>query len=109
MHRCFLNDTGAFVDEPRFMRLMTPLVSNLSARPPGAVLPSLQIDSSGGDLEAGLQLGDASTADVLGMALVACLRQFAVAGGSDALWKPLNHEVHTKTRAVLASVVFVSL
>ena len=38
-----------------------------------------------------------------------CLSQFAVAAGSDALWKPLNYQVLLKTRHTSAQVRFAAL
>lgn len=44
-------------------------------------------------LLASLLLQAAAELDVVGKAVVGCLAQLAVAAGSDALWKTLNHQV----------------
>lgn len=116
LHRCFLYDTGAggtarFLDDARFQRLLPPLVEHLGLRPPPALAPALEADGAtdgAADLEASLALGaavdeqgggDAAAAspagqlDAFGRAVVACLAQLAVTAGSDAQWKPLNHQV----------------
>lgn len=53
LHRCFLYDTGAagagrFLDEPRFQRLLPPLVAHLGLQPPPAVAPALEADGTAG-------------------------------------------------------------
>lgn len=115
LHRCFLYDTGAggaarFLDDARFQRLLPPLVAHLGLRPPTALAAALEADGaadSASALEASLQLGAgaegvaegaagsaaAAGLDAFGRAVVACLAQLAVTAGSDAQWKPLNHQV----------------
>ncbi|PRW61623.1 hypothetical protein C2E21_0211 [Chlorella sorokiniana] len=122
LHRCFLYDTGAggaarFLDEARFQRLLPPLVAHLGLRPPAALAPALEADGAvdgAAALEASLQLGAgaegaaegaagsaaAAGLDAFGRAVVACLAQLAVTAGSDAQWKPLNHQVLMMTRSL---------
>ena len=123
LHRCFLYDTGAggaarFLDEARFQRLLPPLVQHLGMRPPASLAPTLEADGAADGaaaLEASLQLGAgaegaqegaagsaaAAGLDAFGRAVVACLAQLAVTAGSDAQWKPLNHQVGAR-RVLLA-------
>ncbi|EFN52294.1 hypothetical protein CHLNCDRAFT_139047 [Chlorella variabilis] len=44
--------------------------------------------------------GGGAPLDAFGRAVVACLAQLAVAAGSDAMWKQLNHQVLMMTRSL---------
>lgn len=85
-------------------------MAHLGLRPPAALAPVLEADGAADGaaaLEASLQLGAgaegaaegaagsaaAAGLDAFGRAVVACLAQLAVTAGSDAQWKPLNHQV----------------
>ncbi|KAL4421861.1 hypothetical protein ABPG77_001343 [Micractinium sp. CCAP 211/92] len=122
LHRCFLYDTGAagagrFLDEPRLQRLLPPLVTHLGLQPPPAVAAALEADGAAdgaAGLEASLTLAEAgpdgkpsdggpdtaALLDPFGRAVVAALAQLGVTAGSDALWKPLNHQVLMMTRSL---------
>jgi U3 small nucleolar RNA-associated protein 10 len=52
------------------------------------------------ELEGSLQGWDDDGGDTFGRAVAACLAQLAVTAGSDALWKPLNHQVLMMTRSL---------
>lgn len=125
LHRCFLYDTGAggaarFLDDARFQRLLPPLVAHLGLRPPAALAAALEADGAADGasaLEASLQLGAgaegvaegaagsaaAAGLDAFGRAVVACLAQLAVTAGSDAQWKPLNHQVTARELCVVCT------
>ncbi|KAL4423978.1 hypothetical protein ABPG75_001279 [Micractinium tetrahymenae] len=122
LHRCFLYDTGAagaarFLDEARFQRLLSPLVAHLGLQPPAAVAAALEADGvadGAAGLEASLQPAEAdpdgkpsdggpdtaALLDPFGRAVVAALAQLGVTAGSDAQWKPLNHQVLMMTRSL---------
>ena len=58
LHRCFLFDTGAggaprFLDEPRFQRLLPPLVAHLGLRPPAGLAAALELDARTGEQAGG--------------------------------------------------------
>ena len=59
---------------------------------------SLQLGSSGEGQ--GESASDIAELDPFGRAVVACLAQLAVTSGSDAQWKPLNHQVLMLTRSL---------
>jgi hypothetical protein len=53
LHRCLLYDTGAagaarFLDEPRFQRLLPPLVAHLGLAPPPAAAAAMEPDHESG-------------------------------------------------------------
>ncbi|GAB4814939.1 hypothetical protein N2152v2_001985 [Parachlorella kessleri] len=102
LHRCFLYDTVKFLDEPRFERVLPPLVAQLALAPPPAAAAALEaVAGRDPGPEAGMDLGEAAPElDVMGRALVGCLAQLGVTAGSDALWKRLNHEVLMSSRSL---------
>ncbi|PIA50335.1 hypothetical protein AQUCO_01300820v1 [Aquilegia coerulea] len=85
LQKCFRYDTESqkFLDSSNFQVLLKPLVSQLVAEPPHSVE----------------EYPDIPSVDEVDDLLVACLGQMAVTGGSDLLWKPLNHEVLMQTRS----------
>jgi U3 small nucleolar RNA-associated protein 10 len=103
LHRCLQHDTVAFLDRERFDRLLPALVAQLGEEPPARLLPILQAQCADADLDASVKLGSRSGLDVLGTAAVACITQLAVSANSDALWKPLNHQVLMATRSPRAA------
>lgn len=109
LHRCFLYDSGGQVEEGRFSRLLPHVVAQLDAQPPAHVQHALMGDPGAG-LDAELALGTLSDAEVdaqhglvdgYAKAVIGCLSAMVVAAGSDALWKPLNHQVLMQTRSPL--------
>lgn len=100
MLACFQYDTVNFLDEERFKLLMPPLVSQLNAEPPAGLLPALAVELQSSALpvdetppkapgaEAALQQQHAYA-----RVAMAALIEMAVASGSDAVWKPLSHQV----------------
>lgn len=78
-----------------------PLLLSLCASADGAagLEASLQLGAGGGE-DAPSDGGPDSAAalDPLGRAVVAALAQLGVTAGSDALWKPLNHQVRCGCR-----------
>ena len=86
LHGCFQNDTVSFLDEARFHRLLPLLVQQLSMQLPADVAAGLQAQPAD-------DADSAAGSDVFGDAVVAALVQMAVTANSDALWKPLNHQV----------------
>lgn len=80
LYTCFLHDTVGFVDEPRFAKLMPPLLAQLSA-----------------PLPAGASEEEVEAMDAV---LVQCLPQMAKAAvGQDMLWRQLNRGVLMETRS----------
>ena len=110
LHRCFLYDTSGFLDEAKFDRLLTPIISQLhynTSSTAATAAFTMQLDQNGiKTLEASLSPEALSGLDVYSRAVVGCLVQMALAaGGGDARWRPLHHAVlmatrspHTKTR-----------
>lgn len=108
LHRCFLYDTSGFLDEARFDRLMTPLVSQLQRAPQsrdfeGAI-------PADGVIESGSHPENFSEIDVLSRAAICCLSQMALASGpSESRWRPLNHTILMKTRETEAKIRMAAL
>jgi U3 small nucleolar RNA-associated protein 10 len=109
LHRCLLHDSAGFLDAQRFEALLPALVAQLGAEPPAALLPALQEQCADADLDGSVALGARTRLDVLGTAAVACLAQLAATANSDALWKPLNHQVLMATRSPLPAARLAGL
>ena len=114
LREALLHDAGgAFLTPPRFRRLLPALVAQLGAEPdlaghprlgpaleadlaataPEPALPALPAPPGGDDRDGG-DAADGEQGDhAYGRSAVAAVVQLAVAGGSDDLWKPLNHQV----------------
>ena len=59
LHRCFLYDTVKFLDEPRFERVLPPLVAHLALAPPPAAAPVLEaVAKRDPGPEAGMDMGE---------------------------------------------------
>ena len=88
LHRCFLYDRQGFLDEAVFTRLLPPLVAQLAGELPQS-LAEREVPAD--------ELPEAQKAaeglDVMGQAAVDALVQMAITAGSDAMWKPLHHQV----------------
>jgi U3 small nucleolar RNA-associated protein 10 len=97
LHRCFLYDSVAFLDQDRFNRLLHPLIAQLDAEPPVEVVPALTAQCGDKELDACVET--TASLDMMGRAVVGCLAQMATSAGSDALWKPLNQQVLMMTRS----------
>ncbi|KAJ7545476.1 hypothetical protein O6H91_09G122000 [Diphasiastrum complanatum] len=84
LHKCFLFDSIGFLDASKFQLLLEPIVSQMVLEGPS---DSLLAESP-----------DIPTVSEVDDLLVMCLGQMALTAGTDALWKPLNHEVLMCTR-----------
>eukprot|EP00798_Chlamydomonas_sp_ICE-L_P013554 gene13554-19425_t len=110
LHRCFLYDSVTFLDQDRFERLLPALVSHLDIEPPAHLSKLLASQNSDKDLDASVKLGKHyEHYDTMGVAVVGCLAQMAVDANSDALWKPLNHQVLMMTRSASVRTKVLSL
>eukprot|EP00475_Leptophrys_vorax_P019685 TRINITY_DN26993_c0_g1_i1.p1 TRINITY_DN26993_c0_g1~~TRINITY_DN26993_c0_g1_i1.p1 ORF type:complete len:520 (+),score=54.57 TRINITY_DN26993_c0_g1_i1:3-1562(+) len=113
LHKCFVYDSNAaFLDAARFQAVLEPITSQIIREPPAGVAailaPSLNREASLA-LTAPAKAADdmllpyiaASVPSIVQMddEIVACLGELAVAGGSDILWKQLNHQVLMCTRS----------
>ncbi|CAI5465431.1 unnamed protein product [Closterium sp. Yama58-4] len=112
LHKCFLYDSNAaFLDATRFQALLEPLVSQIDREPPAGVASIVSAPSAPEALSVASQLSEAHlmlepyiAASVPSISavddeLVTCLGEMTVAGGSDILWKQLNHQVLMCTRS----------
>ncbi|CAI5490720.1 unnamed protein product [Closterium sp. Naga37s-1] len=112
LHKCFLYDSNAaFLDATRFQALLEPLISQIDREPPAGVASIVSTPSAPEALSAASQLSEAHlmlepyiAASVPSISavddeLVTCLGEMTIAGGSDILWKQLNHQVLMCTRS----------
>jgi U3 small nucleolar RNA-associated protein 10 len=107
LHACFQYDSVSFLDEERFKQLLPPLVSQLSAEPPADVLPALNGELDATFMPAASSAGAApgEQPHVYGQLAVATLVEMAVSSGSDAMWKPLSHQVQAPSPKAKSSAV----
>lgn len=103
LHECFLYDTVGFLDAAKFERVLPSLAAQLNDLPPPEVLARMAAE------EDAFQPDRPSHMDAYGAAAVATLVQMAVTAGSDALWKPLNHQVLMATRQGIARTKLLAL
>ncbi|CAI7907306.1 unnamed protein product [Closterium sp. NIES-54] len=112
LHKCFIYDSNAaFLDATRFQALLEPLISQIDREPPAGVASIVSAPSAPEALSAASQLSEAHlmlepyiAASVPSISavddeLVTCLGEMTIAGGSDILWKQLNHQVLMCTRS----------
>ncbi|CAI5464824.1 unnamed protein product [Closterium sp. Yama58-4] len=112
LHKCFLYDSNAaFLDATRFQALLEPLVSQIDREPPAGVASIVSAPSAPEAHSVASQLSEAHlmlepyiAASVPSISavddeLVTCLGEMTIAGGSDILWKQLNHQVLMCTRS----------
>lgn len=99
LHRCFLYDTVGFLDQDKFDRVLSPLVSQLESEPPAAALALMSAHYTDVTLDSSVVFSKHFDFDAYGKAAVACLTQLAVTAGNDAYWKPLNHQALMATRS----------
>lgn len=86
LFNCFLHNSDGFINEHRFNAVMQPLVSQILI------------------LER-----DPSVKESVYKYVIPAISQLAVAGGSDALWKPLNTSLMMKSRSSNAEVRMICL
>ncbi len=105
LEQLFAHDSVGFLDEPRFQRLLPPLVAQLHCVPPPDAVPSLlallppelSTPAAVATTTVGAKAVSAASpdaeADPFGTAVVAALTRMAAAMGSDALYRPFNRAV----------------
>lgn len=103
LEQLFTHDSGGFLDEARFQRLLQPLVAQLHGAPPPGLLPSLAallppvLAAPPADASAPGEKADATAVDAAGdpygAAAVAALTRMAAAASSDTMYRPLNRAV----------------
>ncbi|XP_062980420.1 HEAT repeat-containing protein 1 isoform X2 [Elgaria multicarinata webbii] len=87
LHKIFLFDSHHFVSKERAGTLMMPLVNQLE----------------------NILGGEERFQERVGMHLIPCIAQFAVAMADDSLWKPLNYQILLKMRHESPKVRFAAL
>ncbi|CAD7698067.1 unnamed protein product [Ostreobium quekettii] len=98
IHRCCQYDNVGLMDQDRFEAVFPGVVCQLRGpEPEREVLEGLG-EGLEPELEGGLAAAREEGAETLGVAVVGCLAQMAVVGGSDAMWKPLNRKVLVTAR-----------
>ncbi|CAI5939398.1 unnamed protein product [Closterium sp. NIES-65] len=112
LHKCFIYDSNAaFLDATRFQALLEPLTSQIDREPPAGVASIVSAPSAPEAVSAASQLSEAHlmlepyiavsvpSISAVDDELVTCLGEMTIAGGSDILWKQLNHQVLMCTRS----------
>ncbi|CAI5523637.1 unnamed protein product [Closterium sp. Naga37s-1] len=112
LHKCFVYDSNAaFLDATRFQALLEPLISQIDRDPPAGVASIVSAPSAPEAVSAASQLSEAHlmlepyiavsvpSISAVDDELVTCLGEMTIAGGSDILWKQLNHQVLMCTRS----------
>ncbi|CAI5981007.1 unnamed protein product [Closterium sp. NIES-65] len=112
LHKCFIYDSNAaFLDATRFQALLEPLISQIDREPPAGVASIVSAPSAPEAVSAASQLSEAHlmlepyiavsvpSISAVDDELVTCLGEMTIAGGSDILWKQLNHQVLMCTRS----------
>ncbi|GJP59186.1 hypothetical protein CLOP_g9423 [Closterium sp. NIES-67] len=112
LHKCFTYDSNAaFLDATRFQALLEPLTSQIDREPPAGVASIVSALSASEvpiaasrPSETHMKLDPYIAASIPSISdvddeLVTCLGEMTIAGGSDILWKQLNHQVLMCTRS----------
>lgn len=94
LHKCFLYDRQGFVNEALFNRLLPLLVAQLAVELPDDVA-QLEVAEAEQPTAESAEIG----LDAMAAATIAALVQMAVSTNSDALWKPLHHQVLLASRS----------